>query len=444
MEFVWRGWRGVAEAAGVTDLLERRTVAGAVAGIRGRSGRLTVDLTLPEGGSKWAPTVRVGGLLPGLSLRAERPSPPFRAHEARLDMQTGDERFDREVEVHGPEAPLRALLDVETRLLARRLLAGSVDAASAVPKGGRRIEVAINGGELQAVLHEEVLRAANESLAGALRALLDLARRLVHPEDVPARLARNAGSDAEWGVRLRCLLLLVHAYPNDPAAREALRAARGDASEAIRLSAALALGDEGRGLLLEIATAERSDDGRAAQALRALGQHLPRALVLETLGHALRRRRPWSAQACIAWLGRFGGGDAVEPLARVLAMEQGELAAPAARALGETRLAAAEAPLIRALRDAEAHVRLAAVHALSGLGSASAVAPLREAAERYAQDGELKAAARKAVAAIQSRLTGTPGQLSLADGEAGRLALADEDAAGRLTLSPPVPGQTKS
>ena len=339
--------------------------------------------------------------------------------------------------MHGPEAPLRALLDGETRRMVRRLLAGSVDAASAIPKGGRRIEMAIHGGELQAVLHEEVLRAANEPLAGALRALLDLAGRLVAPEDIPARLVRNAASDPESGVRLRNLLLLVRAYPKGAATREALRAACRDASEAIRLSAALALGGEGHSVLLEIATSERSDDGRAAQAVRALGKDLPRRRVLETLGRALQRRRLQSAQACIAWLGRFGEGDAVPTLARVLTLEQGELAAAAASALSETRLPEAEAPLVHALASDEASVRLAAAEALGRIGSAVAIAPLREAAERHRQDGALGAAVYWAVAAIQSRLTGTPGQLSLAEGEAGQLALA-EDPAGRLSLTPPA------
>ena len=47
----------------------------------------------------------------------------------------------------------------------------------------------------------------------------------------------------------------------------------------------------------------------------------------------------------------------------------------------------------------------------------------------------LGAAARQAVAQIQSRLTGaTPGQLALADGDAGQLSLAAEDAHGWVSM----------
>ncbi len=70
----------------------------------------------------------------------------------------------------------------------------------------------------------------------------------------------------------------------------------------------------------------------------------------------------------------------------------------------------------------------------------TAVAPLREAAER---SGDLRRAARQAIAEIQARLAGAePGQLSLAGGEAGALSLADGEP-GRLTLADGEPGQDR-
>ena len=72
------------------------------------------------------------------------------------------------------------------------------------------------------------------------------------------------------------------------------------------------------------------------------------------------------------------------------------------------------------------------------MGSAAAVAPLKQA-EARARAADFSRAARQAVAEIQARLPGaSPGQLSLASGEAGRLSLT-EDERGRLSLKEDVP-----
>ena len=121
------------------------------------------------------------------------------------------------------------------------------------------------------------------------------------------------------------------------------------------------------------------------------------------------------------------------PLVKVLAIEKGELAEAAARALGETGRPEAEAPLIGALDDPDPAVALAAAVALGRSGSAAAVAPLRQL-EIASPDAAHRRAARQAIAEIQERLTGaSPGQLSLTEGETGQLSLA-EDEAGRVSL----------
>ena len=75
---------------------------------------------------------------------------------------------------------------------------------------------------------------------------------------------------------------------------------------------------------------------------------------------------------------------------------------------------------------------VAAAQALGQSGTVAAVVPLREAAER---GGDLRRAARQAIAGIQARLAGAePGQLSLAGGEAGALSLADGEP-GALSLA---------
>ena len=126
----------------------------------------------------------------------------------------------------------------------------------------------------------------------------------------------------------------------------------------------------------------------------------------------------------------------VPVLAKVLAVESGELGVAAAQALGTCRETAAEAPLLGALRQASDDVCAAVAAALGRVGSASAVLPLKEAASREGASAALRRAARQAVAEIQSRLQGaSPGQLSLAEGDAGQLSLADQDPRGQVSLS---------
>jgi HEAT repeat protein len=124
------------------------------------------------------------------------------------------------------------------------------------------------------------------------------------------------------------------------------------------------------------------------------------------------------------------------PLARVLAVEDGPLAITAAQALGASGSPAAEAPLVRALAQSASDVAAAAAEALGSVGSAAAVLALKEAADSTGASTGLRRAARQAVAEIQSRLQGaSPGQVSLAEGEAGQLSLAGEDPVGRVTLA---------
>jgi hypothetical protein len=78
----------------------------------------------------------------------------------------------------------------------------------------------------------------------------------------------------------------------------------------------------------------------------------------------------------------------------------------------------------------------AIAEALGRVGTAAAVVPLRTMASRYPYDLGLRRASRQAIAEIQSRLTGaTPGQLALADGDAGQLSLADEGLEGQVSLA---------
>jgi hypothetical protein len=175
----------------------------------------------------------------------------------------------------------------------------------------------------------------------------------------------------------------------------------------VRLRAAMALGEEGRGTLLELVERAGADDSCAARAVAALGDRLPATLAESALRGALEKAgRPQTAQACLEALALLGRAEA-------------------------------EGLMLEALRSEEVPVAVAAARALGRAGTVASVPPLREAMRHR---GELRSAARQAIAGIQARLTGAePGQLSLAGGEAGALSLVDGEP-GSLSLADGEPG----
>ena len=153
------------------------------------------------------------------------------------------------------------------------------------------------------------------------------------------------------------------------------------------------------------------DDAVSAEAVSFLGRELPFKSAKAILLNALDRRCLQTARACLEALGR------------------------------ETAGPDAEGALIQALQYDQAALRVAAAKALGRVGTAAAVLPLKEAAERFSRDRELSRATRQAIAEIQSRLPGaSPGQLSLPGTEAGQLSLAQEEA-GQLSLADDSAGQ---
>ena len=262
--------------------------------------------------------------------------------------------------------------------------------------------------------------------------MLGLARRLETPEDVPRRLAENLRTETVAGVRSQILVTLARELATHPATREALLAAREDPDAEVRLRAGIALGPEGREVLLRVAGGEGAEDVATERAVLALGVSLTIDEAQDVLRKALRTRREATARACLRVLGQHRGAGVVATLARVMAVERPELAAVAAESLGTTGDALAQTPLLAGLGSPHASVQVAAARALGQLGTIAAVLPLKE---REARGGAVRAVARQAIAEIQARAQGAaPGQLSLADGEPGRLSLAPGEA-GQLSLA---------
>jgi hypothetical protein len=429
-----RAWREAGGAVGLTGV-EESEMLGITRSLTGTASGLRVRLERYQRGRHDSGTrITVGPLGHGpygFSLRREGFGTSVEKALGEKEIEIGEPAFDEELYVQGHPPLARALLDAETRRDVRTLFRGEA-------WSGRSSDVRarVSGDLLQVDIRERPF-AASPPLSDALARVVAVARRLTAPPDVAARLAANLRGEPDPRVRLACLLALVREFLDHPSTREALLAARADAGEEVRLRAGTALGPEGRGCLLDLAAGEGVEDSCAARAVEALGPHLERARAEEILSRTLPRRHVATARACLATLGRWGGEEAVPGLARVLGAEEGEIGVAAARALGATGAAAAEGPLATALASETAELQIAAARALGRVGSVSAVPALRDAGE-HARDRELKRAVRQAVAEIQSRLPGAaPGQLSLAgaEGGAGRLSLADEDAEGRVSLA---------
>lgn len=439
-----RAWREAALAAGVTDLVSSDFL-GVETGVTGRVGMLRVTLERYQRGRHEKGTrVVIDGLgHPSyeFALRKEGVGSAIEKAFGEREIELGDQEFDERAYIHGSPRVVHAVLDGETRPLVGELIGGRIPTG---PSGeSLKARVAVSDGALRAEIRERPLQPGGQRLPEALQTLILAARRLVLPEDIPSRLAENVRTDPLARVRLSNLLTLTRDYPGYEATKKALRAACEDEDDEVRLRAAIALDDEGHPVLRKIAANVDVADERSARAVSALKEHLSRDEAKAILQSALAARRRATARAAVQALGRIGGDDVIPALAEALEAEDDQLVVAAAEALGATKDAAAEAPLISALDRDGPKVWAAIAAALGHVGTAAAVAPLRTMASRFPYDLGLRRASRQAIAEIQSRLTGaTPGQLTLADGDAGQLSLADEGLEGQVSLAREAEGAT--
>jgi len=380
------------------------------------------------------------GLGPWLTTISVQPQPPlpedvwlqshWRGNTSLVDndaassepgLDTGDASFDALVAVGGRTATARVLL-VEP---ARRLI-------SALARKG---VVRLRDGTF---VHETVERVWD---AGQLIALVHevLAAQAAMPRvtDVLTSLADAARTDPVAGVRARCLATLLLEQPDQSRITAALDLALSDESDAVRVVAATALGERGIPVLREIAKREDGEEEPAARAIGLLARRLGSSEIMTILDSALRAGRRTVAFSAIESLGR---GDDASACARLEALLRGDdeaLAAAAANALSFTHAATAEQALVRALESPSPDVRHAAVRALGRIGRLASIAQLNTLLHGKALDPELTSAVQQAIAAIQARIPGaSPGQVSLAEGEAGHVSLASDDRAGQVSLSP--------
>ena len=169
-------------------------------------------------------------------------------------------------------------------------------------------------------------------LPAVLRAALALAARLAAPRTWPGRLRRDLGERAGAAGAPTSTLLYAAAgvsRARGDASRRS-RAARDDEDAEVRVRAGIALGTEGRDVLLGLAGGEGAEDATSARAVTALAASLTFEKASQLLKDALRTRRLETAKACLEPWSR-SGSVAIATLAKVLLVERGELGEAAAR-----------------------------------------------------------------------------------------------------------------
>ncbi len=367
---------------------------------------------------------------PTLRLTPERLDSRLARAFGAQDLETGDPAFDRAFRVQGEEPYSRAALAAKAR---RSLLRGvpgwSLDVTDGAARIGRSDLL-----ELSARIVPDV-----EALVAIAAALAMTAR------EIPGRLAESASEDPEPVVRARCGELLLSAYSRDPSTLGFARRASATPGHLHRLAAAGALGSEGIAVLAALAANPEEGNATRRGAADALARVAPEETLTRFVVERLGDSDAWAIHRelleAIVARGLHGavaalGGVEVERV-------EADTAASLARFLGARRDPAAEAALLRLSSHSAFDVRIEAVRALGTAGGVSAVARLHAVAHGLLEPLALKSAARDAIAAIQSRLSGAEaGQLSVADAADGRggLSPARDEAGGLSELPGTGPG----
>jgi HEAT repeat protein len=340
----------------------------------------------------------------------------FAAHGPGGDMLTGDTAFDDIVDVRGEPSIVLAVLDREIRQRVSDFV---------------RLSGSLAAGELSYSAPAEF---SPGEIKRVLRLGLWLGRELSSPGGkVCERLARNAKSDPQPGVRLLNLLQLHEQFPETAEAREASQENLKDPSPWVRLAAARFLRDEGLEILTHLALDRAVPESASAEAVALLAARCPAEQAGPLLLTALKKHSGEARRQAVEELGRIRYGQARGPLIVLLEHADPRTGAAAAAALAALSDVKAETSLLKAVESDAGELRQAAVRALGTVGSAASVEPLLAFLASRRLDTATRQRIREAVGAIQSRLAGAgAGQLSLA---------APAPGSGWLSVAKPGAGQ---
>jgi HEAT repeat protein len=394
--------------------------------LEGTAGESRVEVGEFLRDKQWVTRVAVDG-----GRTAAGPIPPALHLQLKRDVLfssggdlTGDQRFDDEVKVGGGRALALAVLDQEAR---DAFLAACTGSTPLVEDGVTTLEFS---GQIKP-----------ETVVEQVRRAVALAERLAIPEpgEIPGALARQASGDRHPGVRLAAFETLVAGAGERSVIEAAARTLLADEHPELRLRAAMTLGDEGfatiAGLVRRPPAPRRAGEPEKLWweiTITGGGIQPDETLLQDTVAHDKRRAR------ALAHLVDHHPRERVLPLVREALRAHGPLLVAALAAVTAIGDATDEEAAVAALGSGDEDVRRAAVDALAAVGTAAAVAPLREVIEQHAYELSLRSAVGAAIARIQERLTGAAaGQVSLAPGEsaAGQVNLAGDRDSGRVALS---------
>ncbi|MEQ9498836.1 MAG: HEAT repeat domain-containing protein [Deltaproteobacteria bacterium] len=354
------------------------------------------------------------------------------------EIVVGEKEFDDLVRVRGVESTLLAVLTGEARVAVAELV--RVDRG--VVKDG----------------HVTSSRPGHErdgnKIEARVRRMVRIARLMsIREQEIPERLAQNVQEDPSSGVRHRNLDYLRRFFWRHAKTMPAAEAALTDKSHRVRLLAGRICGGRGIDALQGLVDDPTSPRDVAAEAFGLLAERLPRAdLEPRTLEVLRSPNDPLVIQALLT----VRRERLIAARARVTGLLEGRrtaVVAAAARAMGimdDTRTTRVLLPL---LDHDEDEVKIAACAALGEAGTIDAVETLMDHAKGLFKNAQLKSAARAAIEAIQGRVGGAegadggrlsvidpeqegllsvvatkdPGALSVAGGEAGEVAIVDDD-----------------
>jgi hypothetical protein len=398
---VYEMWAAAAQACFVENLVGKRATFLGPRRIEGVRPPLMVSIAPVGSAGSANAVITIRGVPKGIRLKHETLRTQASKMAGAREIEIGDPDFDAEFFVGGDAVLVRAAFDSATRARALSLFGRRPGMAQDLISGDEGTLLGIEDGAIVTRFVDTGYPHPPLSPSDLLGSALALADRLIDGRE-EERLAAIARADPLPPVRLAALTTLRDDRPRHPETRAALEAASEDADSQVRLTAAIALGAEGRSTLVALASRVRGPDDVSARAVSELRSHLPADQVRSILAEALRSRRLATAAACLDTLSR--SGSHADVVARVLALEGGALGLAAARALGRC-------------------------------GSLDDVPLLREVESRQAKGEELPIACRSAIAAIHTRVPGaSPGQLSLAVDKSGQVSLA-RDETGRVSLT---------
>jgi HEAT repeat protein len=364
-----------------------------------------------------------------IELRPDDPWGVFGRLAQGPDRETGDRGFDQLVHVARLDVYVCAALSARAREILSTIVAEGGSVASGLVTW--RLMNAEDMDRRKLIERTELVVTLAELLA-------------VTPDTLAERLAHNAMHDTNASVRLHNLRFLLAPDTHAPTGlvTTTARALLGDPEHAVRFHAARRLGVEGHATLQALASDVQVEPALRAQALAAL--HEGNAAGLDDW--LVPCLTPISFEVARAALVVVAARQLNEYVARVIALSrtaEPALRAAAARTLGLLDSPKIELRLLELCADDEIEVQIAAAEALGTVGSVGAVEALLLLGKGLGR-GQLREAARAAIARIQSRLGDVEaGRLSLVEGDdlAGAVAIAEPDAAsgGELTLAPGEP-----